>query len=303
MKRPAITRVVPSRLQPHVPGLRALEESITYPIGASDSFRIDHGPEYHPFFSALGDAHFMLATDDAEVVGTAVGVVKPIRSAGRESVGLYVCDLKIAPGHRGRGLSRRLLTRGLVEVLRTPALRRARLLYGAAMRGTRGDVMRSAKRWSPLRLGRPLARCAVYFAPPESLAALDVEACPPPPAGEGLELSPGGGPDDASFSSTAGRKDLRLVSSGAPWPLVHLPAGPSSWRPSWGHYLRRCGQRLTALGLAGPACFAVDERLREHVEWLAGRGISASASLTVYGVAAPGLLRRSAWVHIATSEV
>jgi hypothetical protein len=301
MSRLRIVHVGADGLAPFAPGLAALEGAIRYPVGETDAFTIDHGSRYAPFFTALGDAHFLVALDGDDVVGSAVGVVKNVRAGARDLAALYVCDLKVAPAQRGRGLARRLLTRGLGEIVRTPSLRRARLLYGAAMKGARGDVMRSATRWNPLRLGRPLARCAVYFAPPSALRALAAESCPPPPAAAGLDLSPSSASD--TLCSTAGRKDLRLVSTGKPWPLVHIPAGPASWTPTWGHHLRRAGEALAARGAPGPACFAIDDRLADHVDWLARQGVQAEASFTVYGFSLGHLRRALGWVHLATSEV
>jgi len=54
-------------IAPYVEGLRALERDIEYPIAdGADAFRIDHGAEYHPFFSDLGDANFILGVGKAE---------------------------------------------------------------------------------------------------------------------------------------------------------------------------------------------------------------------------------------------
>ena len=277
-------------------------KAIRYPVGETDAFTIDHGTRYAPFFTELGDAHFLVALDGDVVIGSAVGVVKNVQAGTRAVPALYVCDLKVAPAQRGLGLARRLLTRGLGEIVRTASLRRTRLLYGAAMAGARGDVMRSATRWNPLRLGRPMSRCSVYFAPPAALCALAPASCPPPPATAGLDLSPSEPVSDI-LCSTAGRKDLRLVSTGKPWSLVHLPAGPASWNPTWGHHLRRAGEAMVARGAPGPACFAIDDRLTDHVDWLASQGVRAGASFTIYGLSLGRTARPHGWIHLATSEV
>ena len=44
----------------HHAAVSALERGVTYPLG-HDRFAIDHGSAYHPFFSALGDARFLVA--------------------------------------------------------------------------------------------------------------------------------------------------------------------------------------------------------------------------------------------------
>ncbi|MBI3724212.1 GNAT family N-acetyltransferase, partial [bacterium] len=71
MSKPRIVCVESEALAPYAPGLRALEAGIAYPIGGgADSFRIDHGETYHPFFSSLGRAWFLVALAGEEVVGT-----------------------------------------------------------------------------------------------------------------------------------------------------------------------------------------------------------------------------------------
>ena len=300
---PRLHHLTAEGLSPFVSGLRALEGAMVYPAG-EQSFTIDHGPAYHPFFSDMGAAHFVLASAQDAVVGNVVGVRKQVRGGGRSLPALYIGDLKVAASQRGRGLARRMLTFGLWRILATPELREVRLLFGAAMKGARGDVTRSARGASPLKLVRPWMRGVLYFAAPASLAALDPAACPPTPEpATGLDLSPDATGTPPGFTSTAGRKDLRLLPHGTPWPLVHLPRGPSSWRPSWGHYLRACGEALVKEGAPGPTCFGLDERLVAHRTWLAAQGLAPDAAYSVYGLDLTGAVRRATWIHLASSEI
>ena len=293
-----------SSLAPHVPELRRLEQSIRYPISdGADHFFIDHGPEYHPFFSGLGEARFLLALRGERVIGSIAGVTRSVSVGGRELRALYLCDLKVAPEERGRGLSRQLIQVGLGHVLRDRDLRRTRFFYGAAMRGGQGDVMRSAQGAHPFKLSRLSARLKLYFASPEALARLDLAGAPPPPRAPGAVLGPALRLEEPGFLSTAGRKDLRLVSSGQPWPLIHLPLGPEAWRPSWGAWLRRCGEAIVSRGLPGSACFALDERLEDHVSWLSSQGINPGAVCTVYSLRLSLNRTDVAWVHMPTSEI
>jgi hypothetical protein len=275
-----VTRIItvrPGELRPFVASLRRLEESITYPLDA-DAFRIDHGPEYHPFFSEMGDARFVLAVDGDEVLGSLALVWK--------KGALYFADFKVRTDQRGTGLARRV------------AFHAARCAYAAggwsfafmaAMRGRKGDVTRSGG--FLMKLLRPAARLLVYFAPREALARVPEGLRPP---GPGLSLSVA---SPRLLVSTAGKKDLRLVSTGESWPLVHLACGPSAWGSSLGTYLRRCAQVLPA-GAIG--CFALDERLEDHVKWLEASGVLPGASCTIY---ASPRAPRAEWVHLATSEI
>lgn len=296
----------PGELGPYLGDLRKLERGISYPVGDGDRFFIDHGEAYHPFFSRMGEARFLVAIDGGRAVGAVAGVFKPATAGGERFEAVYLCDLKLDPGYRGRGVARGLLWRALALAALRPELRRWRLAYGAAMQGERGDVMRSARGAHAARLARPWARLRLWFAAPAALAALDPAGCPPTPSGF-LDLSPEATPADAldaslGLVSTAGRKDFRLLSSGEPWPLVHLTAGPGRWR-TWGRYLREAGEGLLRLRPGALACFALDERLDDHARWLAARGLAADTRCTVYALRLPGGPPRGSLVHLATSEI
>jgi hypothetical protein len=295
----------PDDLAGYVDRLRALERSIRYPVGDGDEFFIDHGPAYHPFFSQLGEAWFLLALRGEELLGSVTGVVRSISRAGKPLDALYICDLKVKAEARGTGLARRMLLNGFTHLFRQPALRKCRFLYGAAMRGARGDVMRSVRGWNPLRLGRVSSRVAMYFVPPARIAALDLAEAPPPPEAPGLVLGPSARVplEGAGYCTTAGRKDLRLESTGEPWPLVHLAAPPAAWKDGWGGDLRRAGEELASRSDGPLACFTVDERLADHVEWLRARGISPDTTCSVYALDLSFSRGAPAWLHLPSSEI
>jgi hypothetical protein len=291
--------VTAAEIGPFAGSLRELEASIQYPIAdGADAFTIDHGPDYHPFFSRLGEAHFLLALRGDEVVGSIAGVLRTVSAGDRTIPSLYLCDLKLAVELRGGGTARRMLRRGLLEIAKHPQGRRVRLLYGAAMIGERGDVMRSARGTNPLRLGQAIARLHLYFVEPARLAALE-GAGPACPVGDKLDAS---GPA-ADMIETRGAKDLRLRSSGAAWPLVHLTCAPWHASPSWGAWLRSCGERLSSRTDGAVACFALDERLAAHHAFLSRAGITPGARCTIHGLALTPALRSTRFAHLATSEI
>jgi hypothetical protein len=303
--------VTPAELGPYVEGLRAIERGTQYPIGdGRDAFTIDHGAKYHPFFTSLGeDVRFLLALDGDRVVGSAVGMYRNVRIRGRQVRAVYGADWKMASNHRGTGLARKMMTWAATHGLTDPSLLHWRYGFVAAMRGAHGDVMRAVKGAHPGRLVRPAADLAVYFVEASRLASLCPDGAPPPPdaeAGVDLSYETAGPVEPPGLVSTAGRKDLRLVSTGKPWPLVHLPYGPSRWLPSWGAYLQACGRALAgrADGKDGSiACFAIDERLRPHIAWLVAAGIEPGAACTVYALDLTFRARRAAWLHLGTSEI
>ena len=256
----------------------------------------------------MGQAHFAVALEGEEVVGNGVGIIRYALAGERRVVTGYGCDFKLCARLRGSGLSRRLVTFALKEMLRPsqPQFRSWRFAYGAAMRGEKGDVLRSGRGLHPLRLLSPYARLHLYFVPPSVLAELRVEGCPDSPsASVGLDLSPDAETSGGAIGivSTAGKKDLRLVSTGEPWPLQHLVLGPRSWTPTLGAYLQRAGAALVQAGAQGPACFALDERLGDHVRWLQSRGIESGATCNIIAWRLWPRLPRFEWVHLATSEI
>jgi hypothetical protein len=184
--------------------------------------------------------------------------------------------------------------------------RRWKLAYFAAMHGDRGDVTHSFGPLNPGRLLRSLGTLNLYFVDPQILSSLPLDA-PPNPNGAGLNLSP----RTADRISTAGRKDLRLMSTGAPWPLQHLSQPPDAWGDSLADYLHRCA----ALDWKPDeiACFALDRRLEAHGEWLARHSVLPGAACTIYGLFWPGFSRGTTrrkrslsaldWVHLATAEI
>jgi hypothetical protein len=300
--------VIPSELAPYVEGLRAIERATEYPIGdGADAFTIDHGEAYHPFFSALGhDPCFLLALDGDRVVGGVVGMYRDVRIRGRMVKAVYGADWKLAPEHRGLGVARQMVTWGMGRVFSDPAMRAWRYAYVAAMRGTHGDVMRAAKGLHPGKMARAAGTLAVYFVEPRKLAALALEGVPATPDPEtGIDLSflPSHTVEPPGLVSTAGAKDLRLRSTGQPWPLVHLPYGPSRWLPTWGHYLRACGEALVSSRPDAIACFAMDQRLDTHIAWLASKGVEQGAACTVYSFDLTLRAGRASWLHLATSEI
>ena len=288
-------------LHPYVEDLRSLERDVSYPIDdGKDRFVLSHGDAYHPFFSSMGEAHFVLALEQGRVVGCIAAVRKPVRAPDGVVDGVYLGDLKVAKAWRGRGVPARMLFFALKVWARAPRRLSWRFAFGAAMRGERGDVMNAAKGVTPMKLGAPFARLNVYFVEPAKLAALKVEGAPSTPTSAGLDLSPGVTVD---VVSTLGSKDFVLESTKQPWPLVHLPRGPAGWGRSHADSLRHAGQRLMAQAAKGPACFALDSRLVNEHDFLRRQGLEPGAVATVYAFSTTTRTRRAAWVHLATSEI
>ncbi|MCP3098904.1 GNAT family N-acetyltransferase [Myxococcus sp. K15C18031901] len=296
----------PDTLGPYVERLRRLEQGIEYPIAdGADHFFIDHGPVYHPFFSTLGEAYFLLALQGDTLLGSVTGVARKVSRGTRAIDALYICDLKVTPSARGTGLARRLILQGLTYLFRIPALRGTRFLYGAAMRGSRGDVMHSVRGWNPLKLGRPSSRQALFFVPPARLAGVDPARAPEVPRGDVLRLGPAPSRplEGTGWCSTRGSKDFQLRSTGRPWPLVHLAAPPEAWTHGWARYVRDCGRELADRGGDVLACFGLDERLGPQLDWLRAEGLVPDATCTLYSLDLTLSSGAPSWVHLPSSEI
>ncbi|MDP1828873.1 MAG: GNAT family N-acetyltransferase [Archangium sp.] len=296
-----LLHVRPGELAPWVEQLAALERDISYPIDdGRDRFVISHGAAYHPFFSALGEAHFLLALEGDRVIGCVAGVRKPVQAPRGEVAAVYLGDLKVHADWRGRRVPARMMAKALAISLGDWSALHWRFAFGAAMRGDRGDVMRSVKGANVMRLGSSFATLDMYFASPATLAGLDVSGAPATPKSPGLDLSPA---EQRDVVSTSGSKDFVLRSTGKPWTLVHLPRGPAGWGESHAAYLRRGGEQLVKDGAPGPACFAIDRRLTAERGFLKARGLEPGAVCTVYALATTTKVRGATWVHLATSEI
>jgi hypothetical protein len=293
-------------IAPYVGELRELERDIEYPIAdGADAFRIDHGGDYHRFFSSMGDSRYLLTWDGDRLISVMSGAKRDAVVRGKTIPSAYLADFKIARAYRGAGISRKIVQWGFLRMLRDPEYLKWRLIYIAAMRGAHGDVTRTVRGLHPGKLIRPAARLLVYFVEPAKLAALRAESSPAPPsARDGIDLSavprfleaPG-------VESTKGCKDLILRSTSAPWPLVHLPLGPAAWSPTFGAYVRACGEALVLRGAPGPACFAIDSRLDDHRAWLSRSAIEPGAVCTVYSLSLTPRTIGARWLHLATSEI
>ncbi len=113
--------------------LREFEEQFSYPLGEGESFHVSHGGGYLNFFRAMGQASLFVAMGREKVLGTLVGVRRPMRLADGQMISAtYVCDLKVASGGlRGRVLLS--LGRALEEVWRESGGGPG---YGVVMQGT-----------------------------------------------------------------------------------------------------------------------------------------------------------------------
>ena len=100
-----------NNLSAYISELRLIEKDITYPLeDGLDSFFIDHGEDYSPFFTQQGfKTRFLIILDNDKVVGGVVGVWKRIIVKQKEYNALYASDLKLKKEYRNKGVVKNLL--------------------------------------------------------------------------------------------------------------------------------------------------------------------------------------------------
>lgn len=299
-------RIVDSfELAPYVQDLRALESTMRYPIAqGADHFTLDHGTHYHPFFSSMGAAKFLLLLEEGRVQGVMAGVWRHIQVHDTLIPALYLADLKLAAHLRGRHLVLKMLWHGIRELFRRSDLGGWRIVYGAAMRGEQGDVMRSMRgALHPAGLLDFSACTLIYFASPLALTQL-----PDAPAVERTPCANFSPERTSLVHHTRGQKDFQLHSTGKPWSLVHMDRGPD--HPDFhnlGHTLRLSAQRVLAHHPTAQLCFSLDSRATHTLDWLATHDIHPGATCTVYAMQLSTrghpALADAPFIHLATSTI
>lgn len=310
MSRLKLHILEPEALKPFVPSLRELERAILYPIAdGADTFAIDHGAEYHRFFSDMGyRSRFLVVEEDGKAVGSLAGAWRHLNIGDAAIPSVYLGDMKLAPHVRGEGVAAKMLWKAMVSVFQREDLRGWSLVWGAAMRGEHGDVTRSMRGAHPGRIASTLGITRLFFVPAAELADLQVGEEAPVPQGLGLDLSPSfRDPKHPPIVTTRGTKDFRLTSTNEPWPLVHVACGPRQWEEGLGKSLVAGANAALALDSSAICCFALDVRLHQQMAWLARRGLEAGATCTVYGFSMdarlPVPINRTRWIHLATCHI
>lgn len=248
-------------------GVEALEAGVTYPLGA-DRFALDHGDDYFAFFRRLGDLVYCAAVEGDEVVAVFAGALRHVPVGDRTAPAWYLCDLKVRPDHRGRRLPLRILSWALPR-----HIGRAARGYGITMNPSTGEnrVARLFRRFPMLPVG-----CG----PQLLFWSLDADQM--------AEMAPivtaHRGP--IGYLSHRGRKDLRLQSTDAPMPLLHVQFGPlgepQREAPLPGHTHMLCAPEGDALA-----------------EALSAAGIAPSATATILHHRMGG----SDWRWVLTSDI
>lgn len=258
-----IKRVLGNELKEFEPQLKALEANAEYPYG-TDTFRIDHGKSYSAFFERLGQPMFHLAMAGTQVVGCAVGVLRTLGTEARRC--WYLCDLKVHPDYRRRGIPAQLFRHGL---------------FGNYLKCPRGYAVSMNPPEGPNRVVGILKRFP--YVPIAHVADLHVFGLTfdqiQSVLGSVNEIK---GP--VSFVTLAGKKDLIMTQTGEPMNVLHAQFGPKTADAQSPH-----------AGAIHMMCAPATSQLAALLNKTFDR--SASASIVAHGMG------RQNWDFVLTSDI
>ena len=184
--------------------LAQMEEEISYPLGL-DRFSLHHGEDYFAFFKRLGDLHYYILEENNEPIFVMGLVLRSIQ--GKKC--WYICDVKVHPKHRAKGLSKKVFLESYQDNIKICPRG-----YAVIMNPSDGSVPRHLTRFQTYPILKNM-----NIAGQLNIFSLEKE--------EMLYLKPtiqtyrG----EIFFLSLKGKKDLVLQSSGKTMPLLHLQHG------------------------------------------------------------------------------
>jgi hypothetical protein len=267
-------RIRPAERQIWQSQIVAIEQTTRYPLG-DDWFKIDHGNDYFAFFDRLGELDYYIGLaqppDPPQVAIVGAGILRHIpfqQGAAPQSV-WYLCDLKVHPQHQGQRASIQILSYAIAQGIQRCA--RGYLISMDPGDGGPNRLVRMLERW-PLV---PLKRV-------ETLNIYSVDASQMPQ----LEpiLSRHRGP--IGYQSLRGVKDLRLQSTGAVLPLLHV-----QWAAAAGSV-----RADAAAGFAHMFCAPSQDALALELDQI-GLRPTATASIVAHG------MKDCDWRFVLTSDI
>ncbi|MEP1077529.1 GNAT family N-acetyltransferase [Leptolyngbya sp. PL-A3] len=202
-------RVLPEERTYFQPGIVAIEQTATYPLG-DDFFQLDHGNDYFAFFDRLGDVSYYVVLDGDRVAAVGAGVLRQVPDylGATPYSAWYLCDLKVHPDYQRQHLSLRLLRYAIAQNMATCD-------RGYTISMNPGDGRAN-------RLVQVLTRFPdVSFHHSATLGIYSLDAV------SMLQLEPvlTKHRGHLSYFSLEGAKDLRIHSNGKVLPLLHVQWG------------------------------------------------------------------------------
>ena len=290
----------PGQVKKYIRDFRALEKIIEYPLeDGNGSFKINHGLNYHTFFTQQGfKTRFAVIKKDEKIIGTVAGIWKPIRINNKDYTGFYISDLKIDSNYRKKNILRKLLWYLLKRWPITPDYQGWDFNYYCTMLRKGKGVDISFKSFNPAKLPSYSATMNIYMVNPRDLLLLNLNSLPDNEKSKSINLSP---LRVENILWNNGIKDIVSTTDNSIMQLGHLHPQILTKK-----FSSRFNEIISEIVYKdkGLACFAVDNRETEKIKWLDSKGISTKTRCNIFSFSpfAPSL-KKSDILYISTGEI
>tara|TARA_B100001765_G_scaffold6867_1_gene3988 strand:+ start:980 stop:1879 length:900 start_codon:yes stop_codon:yes gene_type:complete len=290
----------PGQVKKYIRDFKTLEKKIEYPLeDGNGSFKIDHGLNYHTFFTQQGfKTRFAVIKKDEKIIGTVAGIWKPIRINNKDYTGFYISDLKIDSNYRKKNILRKLLWYLLKRWPITPDYQGWDFNYYCTMLRKGKGVDISFKSFNPAKLPSYSATMNIYMVNPRDLLLLNLNSLPDNEKSKSINLSP---LRVENVLWNNGIKDIVSTTDNSIMQLGHLH--PQILTKKFSSGFNEIISEIVHKD-KGLACFAVDYRETEKIKWLDSKGISTKTRCNIFSFSpfAPSL-KKSDILYISTGEI
>ena len=249
-----------NQLKTFIPDLRSMEKNIKYPLeDGTESFFIDHGKDYSPFFTQQGyKTRFLIITNKDKVVGSIAGVWKRISFNEKTYNALYASDLKLKPKYRNKGIVKNFLWYLFIRWPFTKEFQGWDFIYFCAMQRENKGVESTFKGVHLGRLTKPNCLLNIYILEPHEFNSIDLDELLYSPEHE-INLSPNLNGD---ILWNDGKKNIVSTKDGSVMKLGHL--NPEAFHLNNKERLKKSIKKVSDRK-GGKICFAVDCRNKKII--------------------------------------
>ena len=291
--------IKPENINEYVADFRSLEQEIVYPIeDGNGNFYIDHGDEYHPFFTQQGSkVRFVVIKNENKIIGTAAGIWKTVIMNGIQYNGLYVADLKIKKEFRGKKIFKKLMWR---IFLKWPIIKDYQgwdFCFFCTMLKNGVGVEKSFKGITPAKLVRHSGIIYIYMIEPEKINAINFEEMPDVTYNHPINLSP---ERKELVLWNDGKKDIINSQGKGTYKFGHL--NPEIILSHDYDNIKKAILSITNRG--GIVCFGIDGRQSNIIRWFESLNIYTKTRCKVFSFSpyAPSI-KNFDNIFISTGEI
>ena len=290
----------PEQVNKYIRDFKSLEKTIEYPLeNGHGNFRIIHGGNYHTFFSQQGfKTRFVAIKNENKVIGAIAGIWKPIKINNKDYTGFYISDLKIESEHRKKNIVKKLLWYLIKRWPITSDYQGWDFNYYCTMLRNGKGVNQSFKGFNLAKLPSQSATVSIYMVDPSTLLSLDIKTLPDNENNHSVNLSPF---REEQVLWNDGIKDIQSTTDNSIMKLGHLH--PKILTNKFSSKLNECISEINNKE-NGLACFAIDDRDTNKIDWLTSYGITTNTKCNIFSFSpfAPSL-KKSDIMYISTGEI